>query len=208
VADDHPPTRAAVRDAIERGGFRVCGEAHDAESAIAAVRETNPDVALLDIRMPGSGIVAAATIAANQTKTSIVMLTVSQDDDDLFGALRSGASGYLLKGMAPTELPVALERVMAGEAVLAGTLVARLVAEFRSRDRRHFFVGTGHRAGRLTEREWEILERIEEGLTTAEIAERLYIAKVTVRSHAGAILHKLQVPDREAAVRLLRQSRG
>ena len=183
----------------------MTAEAADAAGAIAAVRETNPQVALLDIRMPGNGISAAAAISADRPETSIVMLTVSQDDADLFGALRAGATGYLLKGMDPTRLPHTLRAVLAGEAALPGSLVARLVTEFRGRERRHFLIGG--RDQRLTDREWEVLEFLDKGLSTADIADRLFIAKVTVRSHVAAILHKLQVPDRSAAVRLLRGNR-
>ncbi len=207
LADDHAPTRALVREALELGGFEIVAESADASGAVAAVRRTSPQVALLDIRMPGNGIVAAAAIAADRPDTSLVMLTVSEDDADLFGALRAGASGYLLKGMDPTRLPDTLRAVLAGEAALPGSLVARLVTEFRGRERRRILTGGAGREQRLTEREWEVLEFLEEGLSTADIAERLYIAKVTVRSHVAAIVRKLQVRDREAAVRLLRGHR-
>jgi DNA-binding NarL/FixJ family response regulator len=204
IADDHAPTRAIVRDALERGGFSVVAEVADAAAAVDAVTETSPDVALLDIRMPGNGIAAAAAIAGQHPATSVVMLTVSQDDDDLFGALRAGASGYLLKGMNPAELPGALRAVLAGEAAMSGPLVARLVSEFRDRERRRFFGRPGDRGERLTEREWEVVALLEQGLTTAEMAARLFIAKVTVRTHVSAILRKLRVADRDAAIQLLR----
>jgi DNA-binding NarL/FixJ family response regulator len=204
VADDHAPTRALVGNALRANGFRVVGEASDAAGAVSAVMKTAPHLALLDIRMPGNGISAAAAIAEQRPETSIVMLTVSQDDDDLFGAIQAGASGYLLKGLDPERLPQALHAVLAGEASLPGTLVARLVTEFRARGRRRFLGGTGRSGERLTDREWEVLELVGEGLTTAQIAERLFIAKVTVRSHVSAILRKLRVPDRDAAARLVR----
>jgi DNA-binding NarL/FixJ family response regulator len=207
VADDHAPTRAAVRQALEQGGFCVTAEAADADGAVAAVRKTRPQVALLDIRMPGNGIDAAATIAENQPSTSIVMLTVSHDDEDLFAALRVGASGYLLKGADPKELPDALRGVLAGEATLTPTLVSRVVTEFRNRERRRFLSARTVDQGRLTPREWEVLELMERGLSTADIAAALFIAKVTVRSHVAAIVHKLHVSDRNAAVRLFRYGR-
>jgi two-component system, NarL family, nitrate/nitrite response regulator NarL len=205
VADDHPPTRGVVRDSLERAGFHICAEASDADEAVAAVAATNPQLALLDIRMPGNGIIAAGLIAADHPSTAIVMLTVSEDDDDLFAALRAGAAGYLLKGMDPAQLPVALRSVLAGEAALPGTLVARLVGEFRVRERRRFLVGNSHRTERLTNREWEVLELMDQGLGTAEIAERLYIARVTVRTHVAAIIRKLHVADRDAAIQQLRR---
>jgi DNA-binding NarL/FixJ family response regulator len=206
VADDHAPTRALVSNALRSNGFSVVGEAWDAAGAVAAVLETAPQLALLDIRMPGSGISAAAAIAAERPDTSIVMLTVSQDDDDLFGAIQAGASGYLVKGLDPEQLPHALRAVLAGEASLPGTLVARLVAEFRARGRRRFLVGASRSGEQLTDREWEVLQLLGEDFTTAQIAERLYIAKVTVRSHVSAVLRKLRVPDRDAAARLMRGS--
>lgn len=201
IADDHPPTRAAVRHALEAGGFSVCGEAHDAESAVALTEEHGPDVALLDIDMPGNGIAAATEINRSMPETVIVMLTVSRDDNDLFDALRAGASGYLLKGTDPQRLPLALQGVLDGEAALPRALVARLIDEFRDRDDRRVRLRREHRV-RLTSREWEVLELLSDGLTTAQIARRLFIAPVTVRTYVSSILKKLQVEDREAAVRL------
>ncbi len=132
VADDHARTRALVRLALEHSGeFRVCAEAHDTPTAIAAALDQRPEVCLLDINMPGSGIAAAARITAALPETAVVMLTVSRQDDDLFDALRAGASGYLLKGMDEEALGDALHRVLKGESALPGSLVARLVEEFQ-----------------------------------------------------------------------------
>src|SRR5437016_6176431 len=111
VADDHPPTRAGVRLALERGGFEVCAEVADGPSAIEAARREAPDVCLLDIHMPGDGIHAAETISRELPETAVVMLTVSRLDSDLFDALRAGASGYLLKDIDPARLPLALHGV-------------------------------------------------------------------------------------------------
>ncbi|MGH9206591.1 MAG: response regulator [Acidimicrobiales bacterium] len=208
LADDHPPTRASVRGALERAGFDVRAEAWDADGAVSAALAHRPNVALLDIRMPGGGIQAASRIAAGAPESAIVMLTVSNEDVDLFAALRAGATGYLIKGMVPNEIPKALQRVLNGEAVLPGTLVAWLVEEFRRRDRRRTLTFVGQRGSRLTDREWEVLELLDRGRTTAQIAAELYIATVTVRSHISAILRKLQVADREAALRLLRQGQA
>ena len=204
VADDHPPTRAGVRAALEEQGFAVCAEAATAADAVAAAIVERPDVCLLDIRMPGSGIAAAEEIAARVPEAEIVMLTVSRDDDDLFAALRAGASGYLLKDIARSELPGALRTVLAGEAALSASLVARLIAEFRERGRRKRLVAARQPDARLSPREWEVLELLDRGLTTAEIAERLFVREVTVRSHVSRILKALRVPDRESALRLLR----
>jgi DNA-binding NarL/FixJ family response regulator len=204
VADDHPPTRLGIRMALEGNGFVVVGEAATAAVASAMARELEPRVCLLDVHMPGNGITAARTIAQTVASTTIVMLTVSRDDADLFDAIRAGASGYLLKDIDPDRLPHALRGVLDGEAALPRGLVLRLMAEFRGRDDRR--VGRG-RAARLTSREWEILDLLSRGFSTGEIAEHLYVSAVTVRSHVSAILRKLQVADREAAVKVFRESR-
>ena len=109
IADDHPPTRAGVRLALERDTFKVCAEAADGPTAVAAARRERPDVCLLDINMPGDGIKAAEEISRELPETAVVMLTVSRSDSDLFDALRVGASGYLLKDIDPARLPLALQ---------------------------------------------------------------------------------------------------
>jgi DNA-binding NarL/FixJ family response regulator len=203
VADDHPPTRAGVRLALERGGFEVCAEAPDTDGAIEAAREHHPDVCLLDINMPGDGIKAAEVIAHELPDTAVVMLTVSRTDSDLFDALRAGASGYLLKDIDPSRLPLALMGVLEGEAALPRRLVALLIEEFRERKRRRRIPLVGRRSVELTDREWEVLELMRQGCSTDEISARLFISPVTVRTHVSAILRKLHVPTREAAVELL-----
>ena len=202
LADDHPPTRAGVRRALETAGWIVCGEGQDAKSAIALAEEHRPDVALLDIHMPGGGVTAAERISALLPNTAVVMLTVSRNDADLFSALRAGASGYLLKDIDPDRLPMALEGVLRGEAALPRNLVARLMEEFRGRGRRRMTL-PNRQAVALTSREWEVLELMGEGRRTSEIAERLQVSAVTVRTHVSAILRKLHVKDRAEAVQLL-----
>ena len=146
---------------------------------------------------------ATREIARQLPETAIVMLTVSRADADLFDALCAGASGYLLKDMDPARLPAALRGVLEGEAALPRHLVALVIEEFRER-RRHRRLSIARQRGiDLTEREWEVLEMLREGLSTSEIAERMFIAPVTVRTHVSAVLKKLHVPDREAAVKLL-----
>ena len=203
IADDHPPTRAGVRAALERDNFVVCAEAADARSAIEGARTEQPDVCLLDIHMPGDGIHAAETIARELPEAAVVMLTVSRTDADLFNALRAGASGYLLKDIDPVRLPLALRGVLEGEAALPRRLVALLIEEFRERKRRRRIPLVGRRGVELTDREWEVLELMKQGLTTDEIATRLFISPVTVRTHVSAVLRKLHVPTREAALELL-----
>jgi len=205
LADDHAPTRAGVRHVLEADGFVVCAEVASGSAAIDAALAERPDVCLLDIRMPGGGIAAASEIARSRPDTAIVMLTVSRDDSDLFDALRAGACGYLLKDVDRAELPGALRGALAGEAPLPANLVARLIEEFRERGRRKRLLLKKNPGVQLRNREWEVLELLRDGLSTAEIAQRLFIAEVTVRTHVSSILRKLRVPDREAAVQLLEE---
>jgi len=206
VADDHAPTRAGVRSALEGHGFRVCAEVADAPGAVEAALRERPDVCLLDIRMPGNGIAAADEISAKLPDTAIVMLTVSHDEADFFDALRAGAAGYVFKETDARLLPGLLRDVMAGEGVLSPGLSARLIEEFRERGRRRRLPLQGSRGVELTSREWEVLELLRQGLTTRQIAGRLFIEEVTVRTHVAAILRKLRVPDRRSALRLLDES--
>jgi DNA-binding NarL/FixJ family response regulator len=202
IADDHAPTRAGVRGALEAGGFGVVGEAASADAAVACALRHRPDVCLLDINMPGGGIAAAARIAQQAPASAVVMLTVSRDDEDLFASLRAGALGYLLKDMDPSRLSAALRGVLSGEAALPRTLVARVVEEFRSAGRRPSLRLVRRRGASLTAREWEVLELLRQERSTAEIAHRLGVSAVTVRRHVSAILAKLRVPDRRAMARL------
>lgn len=203
VADDHPPTRAGVRLALENGGFTVCAEVGDAAAAVEAAVRLRPGICLLDIHMPGSGIAAADQIGARVPESVVVMLTVSQEDEDLFDALEAGAIGYLLKDTSPLRLPAALRAVLRGEAAMPPHLVTKVVSEFRQRRRRRRVSLPGRKPVDLTDREREVLAMMRDGLTTAEMAERLFVAPVTIRTHVAAILRKLRVPDRRAAVELL-----
>ena len=202
IADDHPPTRAGIRMALEDQGFEIQAEAGNAKSAVDGVAEHRPDVCLLDIHMPGGGITAAAEISDRFPETAVVMLTVSDDDADLFAALLAGASGYLLKDIHPERLPAALKGALAGEAALPRRLTAHLVEEFRARDGRGRLSKVRGQQVKLTSREWETLQLMREGLSTKEIAERLFISKVTVRTHISTILKKLKVTDRQEAIDL------
>jgi DNA-binding NarL/FixJ family response regulator len=205
IADDHAPTRAGVRASLDGGDFVVVAEAHDADSAVDAVLREQPDVVLLDIHMPGSGIAAAVTIGERFPNAAVVMLTVSRDDDDLFASLKAGAMGYLLKDMDPTRLAPALQGVLDGEAALPRTLVARVLSEFRTAERRPSLPFLKQRGIQLTDREHEVLVMLRDGLSTAEIANRLGRSPVTVRRHVSATLAKLRVPDRKAMARLLEE---
>ncbi len=202
VADDHAPLRLGVRAVLEADGFVVVAEAASARTAVGAAVEHRPDVILLDVHMPGGGIAAARAISEQVPQAAVVMLTMAADDQTLFEALRAGARGYLLKDIDPARLPHALRGVLEGKAAVPRSLVTSLVDEFRSRDR----AAPPQRGGmlaKLTSREWEVLDLMRQGLSTQEIAEHLFVAPVTVRTHVAAILRKLHVGDRDAAVRAI-----
>jgi DNA-binding NarL/FixJ family response regulator len=203
LADDHLPTRTGVRAALEAAGMTVVADVANAESAVVEALRLRPDIALLDVNMPGDGILAAAEISEQIPDTVVVMLSATADDEHLFEALRVGARGYLLKDTDPDRLPYALNGVLNGEAALPRTLVARLIDEFASRDRRRRIPKLRAGGEQLTEREWEVLEHMRAGMRTKDIAERLSISEVTVRRHVSATLRKLQVSSRAEALELL-----
>lgn len=205
IADDHPPQRLGIRAALQAAGFEIVGEAGDAETAYELAAEHRPDVALLDIHMPGNGIAAAAKISEHLQDTAVVMLTVSRNDDDLFDALRVGAQGYLLKDIDPAELPEALRGVLDGEAAIPRSLVTRLMEEFRSPARKKKLPVVGRKGVELTSKEWEVLDLMRDGTSTADMAQRLFVSPVTIRSHVSQILKKLKVKSREEALGLLEE---
>lgn len=203
IADDHAPTRADVRGVLDaHKDFEICAEAADAAGAVQAAISERPDICLLDVRMPGSGLSATWEIAARLPRAKIVMLTVSGEDGDLFTAIRAGAAGYLLKTMNFARLPDVLGAVWSGEAAMPPSLVARVLNRFRARDPRWRQPLEGGSAERLTSREWEVLELLAQGQSTAEIASGLVITTSAVRAHITAIVRKLGVPGRAAAVEL------
>jgi DNA-binding NarL/FixJ family response regulator len=193
---------------LQQGGFEAVGEAEDAAGAIDACVRERPHVALLDVYMPGNGIRAAAEIAERAPSTAVVMLTISQDDADLFDALRAGAAGFLSKDTDPTRLAPALRGVLAGEAALPRKLTMKLIDAFRDRARRRSAPVLEERGIVLTEREWEVLEGLAGGEATGRIADRLGISPVTVRRHLSSVMTKLGVDDREAALRMLQDPGG
>ena len=202
IADDHAPTRADLHEAVEQDErFRVVAEAADGASAVEAALRERPDLCLLDIRMPGSGIAVTRELTSRLPEMKVVMITVSLDDDDLLNALRAGASGYLLKDSDLDRLPHALMDTLNGGAAIPRRLVARIVDEFRDHGPRRRAVVTD-RGYDLTSREWEVLGMVRQGMTTSQIASRLFVSRATVRSHVAALLKKLNVPDREALRRL------
>ena len=201
LADDHAPTRAGVRAALRADGFDICAEAADADSTVAAALEFRPDLCLLDVDMPGGGIAAAMAIRAHAPEVTVVMLTESEDDEDLVNALRAGARGFLHKEMNAERLGVALRAALSGEAAIPRRLVNRLVD----------LVVDGQSAGPrrdprfdLTGREWEVMDLLMESASTKEIARRLGVSDVTVRRHISHLVQKLGAADRDDAVRLVR----
>jgi DNA-binding NarL/FixJ family response regulator len=208
IADDHVPTRAGVRMALESGGLEVVAEAGNAEEAVRLAARLRPDVCLLDIAMPGGGIRAAREISVAAPSTDILMLTVSQDESSVFDAIRAGAAGYLLKDMDPGTLPDAVLRVAAGEAVLPGRLVRWLIDEVRRHESRSSSTLNESVRVPITPREREVLEMLGDRRSTAEMAAALNLSPITVRRHVSALLGKLSVGSREEAHALLERSRS
>lgn len=207
IADDHLPTRDDVCRALGTEAFEICAVVADAAQAVKAAIRDQPDVCLLDIRMPGSGVAAAWEITARLPRVKIVMLTVSEDDADLYAALRAGAHGYLLKTMNLTRLPDALTGVCSGEAAMQRTLVARVLGRFHGPEPRWRHSIASEPVGRrLTSREWEVLDLLAQERSTAEIARRLTLSSSAVRVHIASIVHKLKARDRAAVIELFRRS--
>ncbi len=199
VADDHPMFRAGVVMSLrEEDDIDVVGEAADAASALALAREELPDVMVLDINMPGGGLDAASAIATACPATRIVMLTVSEDEDDLLAAMKAGASGYVLKGAGATELAGIIRSVHAGEVYVAPALAWGMLREMRTPRTTPY--------DELTERERDVLELVAEGLSNQEVGERLGLAEKTIKHYMTNILGKLQVRSRvEAALLVARE---
>jgi len=195
VADDHPLLLDGVVAAMGAAdGIEVVGQAGDASGAVRVAREQLPDVALLDVNMPGEGLQAARDIALACPATKIVMLTVSEDEDDIMAAMKAGASGYALKGISARELAAVVRSVAAGEVYIAPALAWGMLREM-GRPR------PGSPLDELSAREREVLELVAAGLTNAEIGGRLGLAEKTIKHYMTNLLGKLQVSSRvEAAV--------
>ena len=193
---------------LDGRSFEICAEAETADAAVVAAGRERPDVCLIEADLPGGGVDALERVLAAAPGTMVVMLSASVDDERLLAAVRAGARGYLLKDMDPHRLPLALRGVLDGEAALPRALVVRVLEELHALEHgRH-----AHELSRLgvdlTTRERQVLELLERGLATAEIGEQLTISSVTVRRHVSELLRKLDVPDRQAAVRRLRGESG
>lgn len=197
LADDHAPTRADLRALLEEDDrFAVVGEADDAPGAVAVATRELPDLAVVDVNMPGGGVAAAWEIARRVPECALAMLTVSEADADLFSALRAGATGYLLKTMPRTQLRDALAELARGRPALPPELLTRVLHEYRDRDPHRRSAHLAASAVPLTSREWQVLDLLQEGRTTAQIARRLDISSTTVRSHISHLRHKLEADDR------------
>lgn len=215
IADDHALARDAVRTILAADRtFVVVGEATTAEEAFAAAKRLRPRLVLMDIRMPGDGIKATRRIKAVFPDIRVVMITVSDEAQHLFEALRAGAQGYLLKNLAPEQWTGYLRDVMDGDAPLSGTLARRILTEMTGGgSTASAFVETrtwavAQRSASapllvepLTPRETDVLQLVAQGLTNREIAERLTISENTVKNHLKNILGKVQVDNRTQLVR-------
>lgn len=188
-----------MRRVLEQAGFDVCAEVSDSRAAVKTAAAERPDLCLLGGE---TSIEAVGEIKARMPDCAVVVLAASSDSDDLFAALQAGADGYLLKDMDPERLPHALRGVLEGEAAIPRALVARVIDDYRKRDRPRRLRIPGVE---LTERETEVVEGMRAGLGTAEIAARLGVSPVTVRRHVSAVLRKLGAADRKSALRLLEE---
>jgi DNA-binding NarL/FixJ family response regulator len=203
IADDHPAFRAGLRLMLTASSdVEVVGEAQDGSEAVDRVSELQPDVVLMDLRMPGlDGIEATRRALRLDPGLGVVVLTMFEDDDSVFAAMRAGARGYLLKGAEQDEILRAILAIAAGEAIF-GPSVARRVMD-------HFASGEGSERAAfpgLTEREREVLDLIAAGRGNAAIAHELVLSLKTVRNHVSNIFGKLQVADRAAAIVMARDA--
>lgn len=202
LVDDHPLVRDGIASLLAARGLEVVGQAGDGLEALDKARLLHPDMILMDIRMPGlNGLEATRLIKTEMPEIKIVMLTVSDDDQDLFDAIRSGAEGYLLKSLGGTEFFDLLERVDRGEAPISPIMAAKILSEFAQQARPGPARGaTAPNRELLTDREVEVLRLVVEGLSNREIAGGLTISENTVKFHLKNILAKLHARNRTEAV--------
>lgn len=210
VADDHALMRQGViRASVRKGGFHVVGEAEDGRAAIELARNLEPDVILIDIRMPHlDGIKATAQIVAERPATRVIILTVHDDEQSVLQAIEAGARGYLLKSTSADDLVEAVRTVHAGDVLIDAAMVSHVVDAFR-----RLSEGAPQPSARpaaafedLTEGEMDVLKRVALGEDNAEIALRLALAPTTVRNRLGEVYRKLQVNNRtRAALEALRR---
>jgi DNA-binding NarL/FixJ family response regulator len=198
VADDQPLVRSGFRMVLEeRADIELAGEATDGLEAIELARQLDPDVVLMDIRMPNlDGVEATRRLVDANTRARILVLTTFDIDEYVYAAVRAGASGFLLKDVEPAELVDAIRVVAAGNSLFGPAATKRLVERFAGRAQ----PTTSRSLDALTDREREILGLIAGGLSNAEIAQHLYLGETTVKTHVSSTLRKLGVRDRVQAV--------
>jgi two-component system NarL family response regulator len=212
LADDHGLFREGLHNLLRAGGYQVIGAARDGLEALQLARALHPDVILMDVRMPGcDGLSATRLIQAEMPDIKIVMLTTSAEDADLFEALKSGASGYLLKNLEPNQLFDYLAGLERGEAPLSRQLSARLLHEFALQaaelDERTAADPAGDsRAADLTPRQRQILVLVADGLTYKEVGAALSLSENTVKYHMGEVLQRLHLKNREQVVAYAQRS--
>jgi two-component system nitrate/nitrite response regulator NarL len=200
VADDHPLLRDGVVSSLRASGsFVVVGEAADGPGAVTLARDYVPDLVLLDVTMPGGGLNAARDIAAACPATKIVVLTVSEDEDDLLEAMKAGACGYILKGVASRDLIAILRRIVDGDVYATPALAGHLLREM-SRPRANDPISD------LTDRERAVLEHVAIGLSNLEIGQQLGLSEKTIKHYMTNILGKLHVRSRVEAAILANQA--
>lgn len=195
IVDDHPIWRSAVERDLVAAGFEVVAAVGDGETAVRIAPAVRPDVALMDLQLPGlSGVAATAQLVQADPELRVLMLSSSGEDDDVLAAVKAGARGYLVKSAAPAELLDAVERTAAGQAVYSPGLAAMVLGEYRRlKDERP----TRQRYNaELTEREAEVLRMVAKGLTARQIAERLELSIRTVQNHVQNTLRKLQLHNK------------
>ncbi|HTL87612.1 MAG TPA: response regulator transcription factor [Acidimicrobiia bacterium] len=206
IVDDHALFRKGLELVLAaEPDLEIVGEASEGLEAIERAADLQPDVVLMDVRMPGvGGIEATRRIRNAQPATRVVMLTVSEDEEDLFAAVRAGATGYLLKEVSIDEVANAVRAVARGQALVTPSMASKLLGEFNVLSRR---IDAQHGAApRLTDREVEVLRLVAKGMSNKEIASELVIAENTVKNHVRNILEKLQLKSRmEAAMYAVRE---
>src|SRR5436305_183942 len=208
IVDDHPLTRDALAGLLAQHGFDVVGQAGSGEEAIERAGELDPDLVLLDLSMPEmSGLEALPRVRAAAPNAEVVVLTASEDEEGLLGAVRAGAAGYLLKSEPPERIVAFLRGVANGEAALSGAVARRLLDQVRAGGGRGSGVPDSI-AAVLSARELEVLLLLDEHPGTDEIAKRRFMSEHTVRSHVKSLLAKLGVSSRREALERLEQARG
>ena len=198
LVDDRPLIRNGIASLLSAHGHEVVGEASDGREALDIVGQVSPEIVLMDIRMPRmNGLEATRLIKAQYPDIKIVMLTVSDDENDLFEAVKSGAHGYLLKDLEASQFFEALDAISRGEAVIPARLAGNLLEEFRANA---LEVGKASPSEVLSAREQEVLGFVAQGLTNNEVAGKLYISDNTVKYHMKNILNKLHLQNRAQVI--------